>query len=438
MNTYAEAISWIHSQLKYGINLGLARMEWLLKELGNPEKKLKAIHVAGTNGKGSTVTFLRSILNEAGYDVGTFTSPYIETFNERISVNGSPIADDDLIELTRVIKPLVEELEKGEGGPPTEFEIITAMALYYFGNIRQVDFTILEVGLGGRYDSTNIIQPLAGIITNIGKDHINILGDTIGKIAYEKAGIIKEGIPLFTGAKQREALSVIREETKKKQAELFQLGSDFSIEHNESIPSGEKFTFQSKETTYENLKLSLLGRHQTENAALAVASLLYMKEKKLLQLHEKDIRAGLKKAYWPGRMEVLREHPTVILDGAHNAEGLEAFLSTMKERYSERKVQVIFAALEDKDLSHMLPLFKKINAQVTFTEFEFPRAASALKLKEIAQMEDAVMESNWRALAERMFNELHPEDVLAVTGSLYFISEVKPFIVELLKEKYQI
>ncbi|GIN90150.1 bifunctional folylpolyglutamate synthase/dihydrofolate synthase [Siminovitchia terrae] len=436
MNTYSEAISWIHSRLKHGINLGLARMEWLLQEMGNPEKKLKVIHVAGTNGKGSTVTFLRSILNESGYDVGTFTSPYIETFNERISINGYPISDDDLIELTRIIKPLAEELEKGEWGPPTEFEIITAMALYYFGNIRQVDFTILEVGLGGRYDSTNIIRPLAGIITNIGKDHINILGDTIGKIAYEKAGIIKEGIPLFTGAKQEEALSVIREETEKKQADLFQLGSDFSIENNESVPGGEKFTFLSKELTYENLKVSLLGRHQTENAALAVVSLLYMKEKNLLQLHEKDIRAGLKKAYWPGRMEVLQDHPTVILDGAHNTEGLEAFLSTMKERYREKKIKVIFAALEDKDLSYMLPLFKKINAQVTFTEFEFPRAASATKLKEIAQIEDAAIENDWRSLTKRMVNELNPEDVLAVTGSLYFISEVKPFIVGLLRGRY--
>ena len=248
MNTYSESISWIHSQLKHGINLGLARMEWLLEKMGNPEKELKAIHVAGTNGKGSTVTFLRSILNEAGYEVGTFTSPYIETFNERISINGNPIADNDLIELVRVVKPLAEELEKGELGPPTEFEIITAMAMYYFANIRTVDFTILEVGLGGRFDSTNTIQPLMTIITNIGMDHIHILGDTIGKIAYEKAGIIKRKVPLFTGAKQDEALSVILEEAEKKQAETFQLGMDFSVENYKSAPGGEMFTINKRNT----------------------------------------------------------------------------------------------------------------------------------------------------------------------------------------------
>lgn len=433
MNTYSEAISWIHSQLKHGINLGLARMEWLLKEMGSPEKKLKAIHVAGTNGKGSTVTFLRSILNEAGYDVGTFTSPYIESFNERISINGSPISDDDLIELVRIVKPLAEDLEKGELGPPTEFEIITAMAMYYFANIRTVDFTILEVGLGGRFDSTNTIQPLMTIITNIGMDHINILGDTIGKIAYEKAGIIKEGIPLFTGAKQEEAVSVIRTEAEKKQAEIFQLGIDFSIENYQSIQSGEMFTFLMKETRYENLKVSLLGRHQTENAALAAASLLHMKEKGLLHLEENEIRQGLEKAYWPGRMEVLRENPTVILDGAHNTEGLEAFLSTMKDRYGEKKARIIFAALEDKDLSVMLQLFKNINAEVYLTEFDFPRAAAASKLKEIGKMDDASTERDWRSLIKRVISGLGPEDVLAVTGSLYFISEAKPFIMNILK-----
>ncbi|GIN22682.1 bifunctional folylpolyglutamate synthase/dihydrofolate synthase [Siminovitchia fordii] len=432
MNTYSESISWIHSQLKHGINLGLARMEWLLEKMGNPEKELKAIHVAGTNGKGSTVTFLRSILNEAGYEVGTFTSPYIETFNERISINGNPIADNDLIELVRVVKPLAEELEKGELGPPTEFEIITVMAMYYFANIRTVDFTILEVGLGGRFDSTNTIQPLMTIITNIGMDHIHILGDTIGKIAYEKAGIIKRKVPLFTGAKQDEALSVILEEAEKKQAETFQLGMDFSVENYKSAPGGEMFTLSTKETRYENLKVSLLGRHQTENAALAVASLLYMKEKGLLQLHEKEIRTGLRNAYWPGRMEILQENPTVILDGAHNTEGLEALLSTLQERYREKKIKLIFAALEDKDLSHMLPLFKNINAEIYLTEFDFPRAAPAAKLKEIGKMDDASAEGDWRSLMRKLLNELAPEDVLAVTGSLYFISEAKPFIINLL------
>lgn len=428
MDTYSEAISWIHSRLKHGINLGLARMEWLLEKMGNPEKKLNVIHVAGTNGKGSTVTFIRSILNEADYEVGTFTSPYIETFNERISVNGNPISDEDLIKLVRIVKPLTDELEKGEFGPPTEFEIITAMAIYYFANIRPVDFTILEVGLGGRYDSTNTVHPLMTIITNIGLDHMNILGNTIEKIAYEKAGIIKEGVPLFVGAKQEEAIAVIESEAKKKHVELFQLGLDFSAENYEPFPGGEKFTFLSKWKRMENLMVSLLGRHQTENAALAVASLLYMKEKGLLHLSEKVIREGLGKAYWPGRMEVLQESPTVILDGAHNTEGLTAFVSTMNERYKGKKIKVIFAALEDKDLSHMLPLLKRMDADIYLTQFDFPRAAAASKLKDIGHLEGAAVESDWRMLMEKLLKNSSPEDVLAVTGSLYFISEAKSFL----------
>lgn len=434
MNTYSEAISWIHSRLKHGINLGLARMEWLLKKMGNPEMDLKVIHVAGTNGKGSTVTFLRSILNEAGYEVGTFTSPYIETFNERISINGNSIEDEDLIKLVRIIKPLTEELEAGELGPATEFEIITAMAMYYFANIRPVDFTILEVGLGGRYDSTNTVHPLMTIITNIGMDHINILGDSIEKIAYEKAGIIKEGVPLFTGAKQQEAFTVIRTEAENKHAEVFQLGADFRVENHESVLDGEEFTYLSDAMHVENIKISLLGRHQTENAAIAVASLIFMKEKGQLRLNEKEIRTGLEKAYWPGRLEVLHQRPVIILDGAHNTEGLHAFVTTMRARYEGKKIKLIFAALEDKDLSHMLPLLNVIYADVYFTQFEFPRAALASKLKEISNMQDATVEENWRALLRRMVNELDAEDILAVTGSLYFISEAKRFLLSLLKK----
>src|SRR5690606_30256187 len=202
---------------------GLSRMEWMMERLGHPVNKIKAIHVAGTNGKGSTVSYLRNILQEAGYKVGTFTSPYIETFNERISVNGYPISDDEIVSLLNAIKPLAEELEELELGGPTEFEVITAMALYYFGERADIDFVIMEVGLGGRFDSTNIIKPLASVITSIGLDHMNILGESIEEIASEKAGIIKQNIPVVSAVSQEEAIDIIFNKAKEEKSPFYQL-----------------------------------------------------------------------------------------------------------------------------------------------------------------------------------------------------------------------
>ncbi|KHF29707.1 Folylpolyglutamate synthase [Anoxybacillus sp. BCO1] len=211
VRTCKEAVDWIHSRLSFGVKPGLKRMEWMMEKLGHPQRRIKAIHVGGTNGKGSTVCFLRHILQEAGYRVGTFTSPYVEQFNERISINGQPICDVDLMKLVQFIQPLAEELEQTELGGPTEFEVITAMALYYFGKMNVQDVVIFEVGLGGRLDSTNVIYPLLSVITNVGYDHIHILGNTLEQIAFEKAGIIKAGIPVVTAIDQPEAVRVVEE-----------------------------------------------------------------------------------------------------------------------------------------------------------------------------------------------------------------------------------
>lgn len=205
--TYEQALTWIHARLRLGIKPGLARMEWMMERLNHPERRIKTIHIGGTNGKGSTLTFLRCILEEACCKVGTFTSPFFEQFNERISVNGKAISDEEMLELTNIIKPLADELESTELGGPTEFEVITAMSLYYFAKKNPVDIVLYEVGLGGRFDSTNILHPLLSIITSIGMDHTNILGDTYEKIATEKAGIIKSGTPIITAVKQPESLA---------------------------------------------------------------------------------------------------------------------------------------------------------------------------------------------------------------------------------------
>ncbi|HEY4554575.1 MAG TPA: folylpolyglutamate synthase/dihydrofolate synthase family protein, partial [Bacillaceae bacterium] len=299
LKSYDEALEWIHARLRLGIKPGLKRMEWMLERLGHPENKLNVIHVGGTNGKGSTVSYIRSILNEAGYRTGTFTSPYIKQFNERISVDGVPIPDESITNLANIIKPLADELEHTELGAPTEFEVITAMAIYYFAELDPVEWTVVEVGLGGRFDSTNVVAPAISVITNIGMDHTQILGDTVGKIAFEKAGIIKEQTPVVTAAKQKEALNVFHESARSKNAHIFVLGKDFGISSHKSTESGEEFDLTIGTLHFSRLSTSLMGRHQTENAALAVMALHILADSGKVVISEPAIREGLFKAYWP-------------------------------------------------------------------------------------------------------------------------------------------
>ena len=261
--TYQEALEWIHSRLRLGIKPGLKRMEWMMERLGNPEQKIKAVHIGGTNGKGSTVTFLRYILEASGYTVGTFTSPYIEQFNERISVNGQPISDEEILKLANIIRPLADEMEDTELGGPTEFEVITAMSFVFFAQNQELDIVLYEVGLGGRFDSTNIIQPIATIITNIGLDHTNILGNSYEEIAFEKAGIIKKGAPIFTAVQLPNALKVIEEQAELKEAPIRRLNHEFSIVSHQTLERGEMFSLRAGDYRFERLETSMLGKHQT-------------------------------------------------------------------------------------------------------------------------------------------------------------------------------
>ncbi|MEH7417109.1 folylpolyglutamate synthase/dihydrofolate synthase family protein [Neobacillus drentensis] len=431
--TYQEALDWIHGRLRLGIKPGLTRMEWMMDKLGFPEKKIKAVHVGGTNGKGSTVTFLRSILQAGGYTVGTFTSPYIEQFNERISVNGKPINDEEILELTNVIKPLADELEGTELGGPTEFEVITAMAFYYFANTSNIDIVIFEVGLGGRFDSTNIIQPLASIITNIGLDHTNILGDTYEEIAFEKAGIIKNNTPIFTAVKHPGALHVIEEMAEKKSAPIYRLNQEFQISGQNSLAKGEMFSLKSKSLSFEELEISMIGQHQTENAALAVLAADYVNQTGF-QVTEQAIRKGLKDAYWPGRFEILSEKPLVIIDGAHNQEGITSLVHELSSRYSDRNIHIVFAALRDKKLDEMIAMLDGIADQISFVSFDFPRAAKAEDLYKISSSTNKLAVDDWQSCLLEKIKRLGSDDILVVTGSLYFISEAKPVLAKNLKD----
>lgn len=435
IHTYEEAIGWIHSRLKFGIKPGLERMKWMLEELGNPERHIKCVHLAGTNGKGSTLTYMRYMLQAAEYKVGTFTSPYIETFNERISTNGMPITDQEITDLVNIVKPVVEKLDKTDLGETTEFEIITVMALYYFGRTNPCDIVLFETGLGGRFDSTNVIHPVLSIITNIGHDHMHILGDTLEGIAFEKAGIVKSGVPVITGVQQGGALEVIRTVASEKRSNLYELGNQFKVEHLFSEKQGEQFSFSSPFHTYEDLLISMKGQHQVQNAALALMAITYLKVYQAFLIDEEHIRKGLAEAYWIGRFEQLSTHPHVIIDGAHNPEGVHGLVETVRAHYSEKRIIVLFTALGDKQLDKMVGQLETIADEMIFTTFTFDRAISAEALAAYSKRESKHIFENWREAIDTTIASLQEDDVFLLTGSLYFISQARKYIVQKTRQK---
>ncbi|HHY72826.1 MAG TPA: bifunctional folylpolyglutamate synthase/dihydrofolate synthase [Bacillus bacterium] len=424
---FNEALHWLNNRLTFGIKPGLERMRFMLEQLGNPERRLKTVHVAGTNGKGSTVSFMRHILQEAGYVVGTFTSPYIESFNERISVNGEPISDEDFVEIVKKIKPIVEKCEASDYGAPTEFEVLTIIALVYFANYAYPDITLMETGLGGRLDSTNVIYPLVSVITNIGQDHMNILGHTIAEIAKEKAGIIKSGVPVVTAVEDEEALKVISETAKAKNAKQYRLGGEFKIEEATLSNGRETFTFKSFFNKLENLEISMKGAHQIKNAATALMTIDYLRQYYSFVIDEEQIRNGLRKTTWNGRFEKISDEPLIFIDGAHNPEGIDSLCDTINRYYLDKKVHIIFSALKDKLLNEMIGKLDNIADKLIFTQFEFPRCAEARELFELSTSTNKHIEADWKKAIEDERREIGTKEdgVLIITGSLYFISEVR-------------
>ncbi|MFK4925592.1 bifunctional folylpolyglutamate synthase/dihydrofolate synthase [Lactococcus garvieae] len=422
--TIETALEWIHSRLKFNIRPGLTRIEALLKLLGNPEKELSMLHIAGTNGKGSTVAFTRGILEQLGLTVATFTSPFIETFGERMAINGHPIPDEKLIKYVEQLKPLVEEMDKDERlAGITEFEIITALAFRYFAD-EHVDVALIEVGLGGLLDSTNVIQPVATAITTIGMDHMDILGDTLEKIAAQKAGIIKPYTPLVTGKIADEALGVITETAQTNQAKHYQYGIDYQVE----ILENERFNYKDDEIYLLNLEKSLLGLHQIDNAALAVKLTMVYAHKVGLSLSEEAIREGLRRTFWPARMEEVSQAPLTLLDGAHNVHAMQRLLENLKNEFSGRKITILFSALVTKDITEMIKMLQTVdNSKLILTTFDYPKA---LKLEDFAYLEkeNVTLVEDWKSTYAALKENLHEDDVLLMTGSLYFMSQIRAYI----------
>ncbi|MCF6138113.1 bifunctional folylpolyglutamate synthase/dihydrofolate synthase [Pseudalkalibacillus berkeleyi] len=428
MKTYEETLHWIHELLAFGMKPGLSRMEKMLEELGNPEKELTSVHIAGTNGKGSTLTYMRCVLQEAGYTVGTFTSPYIEQFNERISMNGVPIPDQELVAVANEVRPIVEKVAATEFGTPTEFEVVTVLSMVYFARHQNPDIIIFETGLGGRFDSTNVIQPILTAITTIGYDHTAILGETLAEIAFEKSGIMKKNIPMVTGVEQEEALQVIEEQASVKNVELTKLDQACSIFNHMALEQGEQFTLQTTRHLYESLQLKMSGEHQVKNASLAVLLIEKLIEHNEFRISQNDISNGLKQASWPGRFETMSENPLIIVDGAHNKEGIESLKATLKSHYPNKNKRLIFSALKDKPIEEMLSTLYDTIDHITFTSFRFHRASSAESLYDVCTFKKKDLEENFEKAIRLEREKMDENTVLVITGSLYFISTVRNFL----------
>lgn len=413
---YLDSLHWIHERTKFGIKPGVKRMKWMLDKLGNPEEKIQAVHVVGTNGKGSTVSYLREALVANKYKIGTFTSPFIVTFNERISINGTPITDDELVELVQIVKPISERLEsETDLGPATEFEIITLMMFVYFGTVHPVDFVIIEAGLGALNDSTNVFQPIMTVLTSIGLDHTNILGDTYMDIAREKAGVIKPSVPLVYAIKPKDALHFVREVVEKNYNKGLELDRDFHV-----LSDDTEFTYRYGSYELENIQLKMIGQHQHENAALAITTLIEMYQRGMIQLNFNTMIEAIEHTTWSGRIEKVQEQPLILIDGAHNKESIDALVDTLKQYYSDKKIDVLFAAIDGKPIAKMMNSIEEITNRFYVTTFDFPKALPIDAVYDYLEHHHIEKVQDYPQFIEKYDGEL-----LVVTGSLYFISEVR-------------
>jgi dihydrofolate synthase/folylpolyglutamate synthase len=414
---YAQSLAYLYDLQKYGIKFGLSSTSNLLERLGNPHKELKAIHIAGTNGKGSTAAMISSILVRAGFQVGLYTSPHLVRFNERFRLNEREIGDGEILELFKRVREVVDERE-----PPTFFEMTTAMALSLFAH-KQVDWAILEVGMGGRLDATNVIQPRVTIINNVSMDHQEFLGATLTRIAREKAGIIKENVPLITAVRQPAALAIIKTRCWERRAPCFRIGKQIRIR----FMGENRFAYSGLGWCFEKLHLPLAGQHQVLNAATALGGLEVLERQGHFRLAEEHIGEGLSRTRWPGRLEWLSRHPPVLLDGAHNYAGMTALRKALQEEYRFRRLFVVLGIMADKDLRGMLLKLASLAEHIILTRPQYERAAEPESLLEAAGEFTGRMEMirSVEAAMERAKNLAGPEDLVLVTGSLYFIGEVK-------------
>ena len=424
----------IHEYLRFGSVLGLERMNTLLDKLGNPQDGLKVIHVAGTNGKGSICKYIYEVLRAAGYRVGLYTSPYLEVFNERIERNGEYISDEDLEKYGSMVLAKADEMVEEGLESPTEFEVVTAIAFLYFKK-KGVDYAVLEVGLGGRGDSTNVVKaPLCSVIASISLDHTDRLGSTIAEIAFEKAGIIKDGCPVICGAADPDAKAVLRKTATDHQAPFFD-ATLIQAEPNGEDVTGTYFDTEILGKNYVGIGISMGGAYQVENAVSALYALTLLQQQGKVSLTDEAIRTGMKKAKQIGRMEVLAEDPWVIIDGAHNPDGSRRLAESMEEWFAGKKIRMVTGILADKDVEDVMDNFRRITGDFVVTEPPNPRKLDAEKLAAKLREKGATCtvcadpsEAVRTAMADR-----ENYDLVLFAGSLYLIGQIRKEIIDALQ-----
>ena len=436
MLTYDQAIEYLESFINYEKLAApydprkwkLERMERLLEAAGNPHDNLRCIHIAGTKGKGSTAAMIDSILREAGFKVGLYTSPHLISFRERIRMDGEMISEDQVRALMTQLKPHIDELagQSDSLGHISFFDIYTTLGLLFFAQ-EEVDFAVLEVGLGGRLDATNVVQALVSVITQISYDHTLSLGDTIEEIAAEKAGIIKDGGRVITSPQLPEALEVIRNTCAEKKAQLFEVGRDvrFEKEKRDSGEFSDSFSISGLHGVYEGLRIPLAGHHQLINAATAVGAL------ELLRFHDfiilpTAIGAGLEAVKWPARVEVIQRNPTIILDVAHNAASAEALREAIESNFSYEKLIIVLGTSLNKDVKGMARHLCPIADEMILTKVDNPRAVEPEDIKaEIADIcKDVMITHDTASALEKAESIAGPGDLICITGSVYLAGEV--------------
>ena len=425
-----ETNQWITNYQTDQPHFGLERMVKLLALRGNPHLKLKVIHIGGTNGKGSTIAFLKIMLVKMGLRVGVFNSPYLIHYTDQIVINEESIPEARLETLMVDYRSLLEGEHAHDLQGTTEFEIITAIAYDYFASER-VDVAIMEVGMGGLLDSTNVCQPILTGITTIGLDHVALLGDSLEAIAEQKAGIIKQGVPLVTGDIVPEALAVIDQIAKAKEAPRLVYGEDYQVSHQGSVGTGEVFDYTSPHRQ-GSFQTGLLGLHQIENAGMAITLLDTYCQETGRELASNDIVAqALAETSWPGRFEVVCREPLMILDGAHNPHALKALVETLQERFEDYHKEILFTCIKTKALEDMLDLLETLpDIELTLTHFDDSRATDEEVLKEAAQSRKLNFQSWQVFLDQSMIDIEEKKTVRIVTGSLYFLSQVRAYLME--------
>lgn len=414
-----EHLEALYRLRRFGIKFGLTTITRLLKGLGKPHEHFSAIHIAGTNGKGSIAAYLSTILSRAGYKVGLYTSPHLVRFNERIRINGHPIPDDRLGPLLMAVQRVYMQ-----GEPPTFFECATAMAFYHFA-LEQVDWAIIETGMGGRYDATNVLHPKVSVISNISMEHEAYLGNTVAKIAREKAGIIKKSAGVVTGVSQKSALKVIRNAAEEQGSLVYRLGREIRIRSS----GNGFFSYAGPKQRWSGLKTDLLGDHQRSNAALALGAI-----ERLLQdgtnVPDQAVYEGLEQTRWPGRLEICSKEPLVIMDGAHNPAAVKSLTAFLEKWQAYRRLILVVGILKDKELKPMLRELSRVADLMILTKPACERAADPQDLALLARLfnQKPIIINELPQALVRALDEAGPGDAVCITGSLYTVGDAKAYM----------